>query len=987
MIIQLTIGSILFLFPVKEAEANGTTYYVDSSITDTNVGSATPDFTTYNPTTFETTGGSASVYKTIADINACSFSAGDSILLRKGQTWREQLTVPSSGSAGSPITFGAYGTGDDPIINGADVIGTWTNLTGSLLDDNFDDNDITDWTTITGTVIAQNQRVECTISNGGEDSIFRGTLVGNYAYFRTQLLSTGLTWSTTNNIYPGGLNKFSGTRVLHIGINNSGGTPKWFAIYLNDAGEQTVSSVVTVTLDAWHEVYLYYKPATGAGLNDGIVQAFVDGVAIVNLSNVDSDTRTLTGMKLGNASSTAGVSGTVYIDDAKLSATPAGLNLWKATLTTEPFAVWFDGTFGEKKTSIGTLSTVNDWFWESNVLYCYSTSDPDTAYTAPGIESSSRKTALIDTQDYITLDNITFSKGGNADNGDISIGLRQAKNIVVQDCEILDSVNLGIDIYDPSGITTGDTLIQRCTFRRTGLSKSTSGAPSGIQTYNTPASSTLTVQNCTFQDMDIYGDHHGHGMYIQTGKAVIRYNIFYGDAASAGSGVRISSITACEVYYNLFTERDSSNAHAYRYWGMAINGSTGRHLIYNNVFNGCIYAINSTSDDPSYTLKNNIFYSHGGSGFQEFLNIVNGSVNLISDNNCFYVASGDPSWTFGVNTYTTFATWKTGSSQDASSVYADPLFTDSATNDFTLLPASPCINVGTNVGLTTDYAGNAVPRCSIVDIGAYENQTKACPVTTGGGSPPGYSNPPVPGPNGFRCIINNNDASTNNREVNLTLEAGSNVKYVGLSEKPDLSGAGFEPFEPEISFKKFMLSMGDGLKRVYAQFLTQYNRFSDIIYDEIVLDTSSSAKQEEQPKPPEQAKPNENPETAAIVDGDLIRVINGFDVYIVKLIGEKKFKRLILNPDIFNQYGHLKWENVKEVSQEILDQYIASDLVRALGDIKVHKLYTNGDIGEKRWSKTLEDFLSFAYDWDSVYTINNYERNSYATGIDLTSRQ
>jgi hypothetical protein len=48
-------------------------------------------------------------WKTIAKVNGSSFSPGDSILFNKGCTWREQLTVPSSGSAGSPITFGAYG--------------------------------------------------------------------------------------------------------------------------------------------------------------------------------------------------------------------------------------------------------------------------------------------------------------------------------------------------------------------------------------------------------------------------------------------------------------------------------------------------------------------------------------------------------------------------------------------------------------------------------------------------------------------------------------------------------------------------------------------------------------------------------------------------------------------------------------------------------------------------------------------------------------
>jgi len=105
----------------------GTYYYVDSALADTHPASATPDCTTYNPTTYVCGTGSSSAYKTIADINASSFSPGDSILFRKGESWREQLNYPSSGSAGNPITFGTYGTGAAPIISGSDLItGGWT---------------------------------------------------------------------------------------------------------------------------------------------------------------------------------------------------------------------------------------------------------------------------------------------------------------------------------------------------------------------------------------------------------------------------------------------------------------------------------------------------------------------------------------------------------------------------------------------------------------------------------------------------------------------------------------------------------------------------------------------------------------------------------------------------------------------------------------------------------------------------------------------
>jgi hypothetical protein len=85
-------------------------YYVDASAgNDSNDGKS--------PTT---------AWRTIAKVNASSFSAGDLVLFNRGCIWREMLAPPSSGSAGNPITFGAYGSGPNPIISGSDLLTTWT---------------------------------------------------------------------------------------------------------------------------------------------------------------------------------------------------------------------------------------------------------------------------------------------------------------------------------------------------------------------------------------------------------------------------------------------------------------------------------------------------------------------------------------------------------------------------------------------------------------------------------------------------------------------------------------------------------------------------------------------------------------------------------------------------------------------------------------------------------------------------------------------
>ena len=64
-------------------------------------------------------------WQTINKVNSSTFNSGDNILFKKGEVWREQLTIPSSGSEGNPIIFGAYGSGDMPKISKSDYYNNW----------------------------------------------------------------------------------------------------------------------------------------------------------------------------------------------------------------------------------------------------------------------------------------------------------------------------------------------------------------------------------------------------------------------------------------------------------------------------------------------------------------------------------------------------------------------------------------------------------------------------------------------------------------------------------------------------------------------------------------------------------------------------------------------------------------------------------------------------------------------------------------------
>ena len=73
-------------------------------------------------------------WQTIAKFNSvfASRSPGDSLLFKRGDTFYGSITISRSGSSGSPITIGAYGTGANPVITGFTTVSAWTNLGSNI---------------------------------------------------------------------------------------------------------------------------------------------------------------------------------------------------------------------------------------------------------------------------------------------------------------------------------------------------------------------------------------------------------------------------------------------------------------------------------------------------------------------------------------------------------------------------------------------------------------------------------------------------------------------------------------------------------------------------------------------------------------------------------------------------------------------------------------------------------------------------------------
>ena len=73
-------------------------------------------------------------WETIAKVNSFAFSPGDSCFFNRGDTFTGTLTPSTSGSSTQYITFGAYGTGDLPIITPNAVVPgiTWIVHAGDI---------------------------------------------------------------------------------------------------------------------------------------------------------------------------------------------------------------------------------------------------------------------------------------------------------------------------------------------------------------------------------------------------------------------------------------------------------------------------------------------------------------------------------------------------------------------------------------------------------------------------------------------------------------------------------------------------------------------------------------------------------------------------------------------------------------------------------------------------------------------------------------
>ena len=90
-------------------KANATNYYLSNTGNDTNSGTS-----------------SAAPWQTIIRLNVTNYLPGDTIFFKCGDIFRGDIRVNRGGNALSNLVFTSWGTGNKPIISGAELVTGWT---------------------------------------------------------------------------------------------------------------------------------------------------------------------------------------------------------------------------------------------------------------------------------------------------------------------------------------------------------------------------------------------------------------------------------------------------------------------------------------------------------------------------------------------------------------------------------------------------------------------------------------------------------------------------------------------------------------------------------------------------------------------------------------------------------------------------------------------------------------------------------------------
>jgi len=338
--------------------------------------------------------------------------------------------------------------------------------------------------------------------------------------------------------------------------------------------------------------------------------------------------------------------------------------------------------------------------------------------------------------DYVTIKgfDINPTQDDNEDGAGVFIG-SGSEYIIVDGCSIHDTPRSGVKLYSNSSNCT----VRNCTVSYVWLC--------GIDVYgynhlieNNDVSHTLQRPN-EYASPPSWTD--ADGLHFMGSNHVIRGNWVHDIVRSDNNATAhidsfqiIGPAIDCVVegnFFNVYREGMGEQGAMISDYTGAINGLTIKNNIFdgactivlervsdyglnnnriiNNTFYGGSYYTLQIKGSTNTTVRNNIFYDCGGgsNGYVYVQSVSASTVNI--GNNNVYNSTGSPGTRSGYFTIP--------APSDQWDI--DPKVANVGSDDFTLLPDSPCIDAGINLpDVTNDFYGNQRPIGSGYDIGACE---------------------------------------------------------------------------------------------------------------------------------------------------------------------------------------------------------------------------------------------------------------------------
>jgi len=679
----------LLLFTALPACA--TTYYVAAAGSDSNNGTATGTPWAHAP-------GMPGCANNCAGV---TLQPGDSVLFNRGDAWYGQtLTVTSSGASGSPITIGAYGSGANPILKGSTLLSTSgytlapnqvvTILSLSDSSTSSTDSATRNWrmqidhTTISNSAVA----VAITVKASATQALnITGSAIGPANTAPNTSSMTRITWNSGSN----GATVSAGTSLTSDTITYS----------LNNSVDQIVSIYTTAR-------NVEYFTRTG---NDALWTGFnaVDESQNTSVSSYSTGGNSVIG-------SIAGTIQTVFT--------------YRNTLGVTPVAAWENGSLLKLETSQATVeANAGSWYYDGTYLYLHASDGSNVAtngktYTYVTASSPSY-TTWDNAKSWLIFDSLDQAETYNTSGATLGGMYLTGSHSIVRNLATHDHYRHPLTIYVGAtnntvtnvtsynsygtaplaifGAGTSNNLVQNSTFYN---DTSQSSAYVGIGAWAVVilhgGSTSNTVDNCLIYSTaasaagyGVMGGDNGTTGTISHSKI---YGTFaYGVNSGSGGGAGLGTGSTLTLWGNLIDISAANNA------GMLFTGSTG-NIVYNNTIYGpsnTNAAISEASTSTGGLIKNNIFWTGA------YITVdATSETSAAIDYNDYYSAAGTP-FSWGGTAYT-FANWKTNSSQDAHSINSNPTLVGAAplssSGNYTLVPGSPAIDSGVNLGSTYQNA-------------------------------------------------------------------------------------------------------------------------------------------------------------------------------------------------------------------------------------------------------------------------------------------